>query len=29
LKILIDEEDSAENREERAFRNWMNNIVLL
>lgn len=28
LKILIDEENSAENREERAYRNWLNNIGL-
>ncbi|KAH7824866.1 fimbrin/plastin [Monocercomonoides exilis] len=26
LKILIEEDDSAENREERSFRNWMNNV---
>jgi len=26
LKILLDEENSAENREERSFRNWMNNV---
>lgn len=26
LKILLDEDDSAENREERAYRNWINNV---
>jgi hypothetical protein len=26
LKILIDEDNSAENREEKAFRAWINNI---
>ncbi|KAK2957438.1 putative actin bundling protein [Blattamonas nauphoetae] len=26
LKILLDDENSAENREERAYRNWVNNI---
>lgn len=28
LKILLDEDDSDENREERAYRNWINNIGL-